>query len=648
MEVLIAVFKANVINRMVYNYDLSNALALLYLQQYALKDEQISTKCSIRTAIFDEDSSDDSLIEQLRPNLPDVVAFSCYLWNYERTLAFCRSLKKIFPKTCTVLGGPEASDPQLVLKYSPTIDFCIAGEGEEPFCQLLRVLLSGERSLKEITGLNYRRGNEIHTNQSYSLIKNIEDIPSVYTPENLGNMKGMIFYETSRGCVNQCRYCVSSLFRKRFFSLERIERELKTIFNYPDITHLDFIDTALDESLDRFKELLRIIIKHNIRHISSGGFLYLNRIDEEVISLMKQAIFRNIRFGFESADPHILQSMGREKIKPHRIENMAHFLRDPFFNISTAVMYLIPGDTYKNLKNTLRTILDYGISEFSCTRFMVFPGTWYYKNAEEEGLIFDPLPPHFLIASRTSTKEEIDRAEQFCINLKILTRFFNAPLFPVLEHFGIDLIDVAENIHIINPDWFNHYIRPRRTDIDLRLSNKIFIVILDYLKKKKLAEKEIHLFEDILTFRYCEIELSGSLTENEAGYQRIENIEEEMKPVVHRFIFYPFKHDMCRIMKKPEKATKEIQPKKTLVFFFVNPIDRTIGKIVPKDYYYLRSLADNLFKGNSVGEVYRQLQQQYPKLTKKSFLAELDELNKLGVMYFKKCSAGFQPAQGAG
>ena len=39
----------------------------------------------------------------------DVVAFSCYIWNIEKTLRIAQNIKKASPHTLLIFGGPEVS-----------------------------------------------------------------------------------------------------------------------------------------------------------------------------------------------------------------------------------------------------------------------------------------------------------------------------------------------------------------------------------------------------------------------------------------------------------------------------------------------------------------------------------------------------------
>ena len=64
---------------------------------------------------------------------PDIISFTCYIWNIEKTLDLCSKLKNK-TKAIIILGGPEVSyRPKDVLTNHDYIDYVLSGEGEEIF-----------------------------------------------------------------------------------------------------------------------------------------------------------------------------------------------------------------------------------------------------------------------------------------------------------------------------------------------------------------------------------------------------------------------------------------------------------------------------------------------------------------------------------
>ena len=135
---------------------------------------------------------------------PDVVAFSCYIWNVTKTLELCSLIKEKY-NCLIVLGGPEvAYRPKDVLSKYNFADFVLSGEGEWTFPDFLDNL-NGDLSC--VSGLAYRKDGEIITvpQKEYS-----DNPPSPYCDEFFESLNGRICYiETSRGCPYRCAFCLS-------------------------------------------------------------------------------------------------------------------------------------------------------------------------------------------------------------------------------------------------------------------------------------------------------------------------------------------------------------------------------------------------------------------------------------------------------
>src|SRR4030043_500976 len=85
-------------------------LALYYLKSYfqqyyprALAPVIIDTKA------FASNQKLSSVAEEIIRQEPEIVGFSCYVWNIERILKLSGMVKKGCPKVKIILGGPEVS-----------------------------------------------------------------------------------------------------------------------------------------------------------------------------------------------------------------------------------------------------------------------------------------------------------------------------------------------------------------------------------------------------------------------------------------------------------------------------------------------------------------------------------------------------------
>ena len=104
MKVLLAAVNAKYIH--------SN-LGIYSLKRYA--EESLKQRDAQRPAVRIElgeytiNQTEESILQDIYRRRPDVVGFSCYIWNIVYIQSLVRDLKKVLPQTRIWLGGPEVS-----------------------------------------------------------------------------------------------------------------------------------------------------------------------------------------------------------------------------------------------------------------------------------------------------------------------------------------------------------------------------------------------------------------------------------------------------------------------------------------------------------------------------------------------------------
>ncbi|MBS1474218.1 MAG: B12-binding domain-containing radical SAM protein, partial [Massilimaliae sp.] len=177
-------------------------LAIRYLRDYAAERGE--------TGILLQEFTINQRIEQILPEIyrtaPELIGFSCYIWNFSMVKRLVSELKKVLPNCLVLLGGPEVSyNAEEALRETPA-DFIICGEGEEAFFRLLDALRNGA-DLQTVSGLAYRAGTEIRVTSPAPLLS-MDDLPFVYRSMDDLEHK-IIYFESSRGCPFSCQYCLS-------------------------------------------------------------------------------------------------------------------------------------------------------------------------------------------------------------------------------------------------------------------------------------------------------------------------------------------------------------------------------------------------------------------------------------------------------
>ena len=109
------------------------------LAVYSLRAYAEFCKEEVTIAEYTINQQPDEILRDLYKRQPEVLCFSCYIWNIEYVEMIIREIKKVLPKTKIWVGGPEVSyDAKKVLERLPEVSGVMMGEGEETFLELMK------------------------------------------------------------------------------------------------------------------------------------------------------------------------------------------------------------------------------------------------------------------------------------------------------------------------------------------------------------------------------------------------------------------------------------------------------------------------------------------------------------------------------
>lgn len=235
------------------------SLALRYLKAYCQSDYP-----NIRIAEYTIKDPAMNIVSDLYRHKPDVIGFSCYIWNIEETIVVIGMLKKILPDTVIVLGGPEVSyDTEYWMNRLPEVDFIVMGEGEETLKHLLDELREG-RAFYSVFGAAYRKNGRIVINPPRPKLK-LDDIPSPHRfAEDVPQLPSrVVYFETSRGCPFSCQFCLSSIeVGVRYFDIERTKSDLLYLIR-SGARLIKFVDRTFNIKRDYAMEIFRFLIENH-------------------------------------------------------------------------------------------------------------------------------------------------------------------------------------------------------------------------------------------------------------------------------------------------------------------------------------------------------------------------------------------------
>ena len=106
---------------------------------YTACKNKLDNECEIKVVEGTINEKQEDIYNRIFAEKPDMIAFSCYIWNITQTLNLACKLKN--QGITIALGGPEVSYRQRdILERYDFADYVLSGEGEDVFPELVKAV----------------------------------------------------------------------------------------------------------------------------------------------------------------------------------------------------------------------------------------------------------------------------------------------------------------------------------------------------------------------------------------------------------------------------------------------------------------------------------------------------------------------------
>ncbi|MCA9610866.1 MAG: B12-binding domain-containing radical SAM protein [Myxococcales bacterium] len=359
----------------------------------------------------------DQCLSDLIDVRPDLIGFSCYLWNVESIIRLSDSIKALLPGCSIVLGGPNAGPiADEILTKHPHIDFIIDDtNGEVPFAKLCEQLLAGDAAdLSQVPSLCFRKDdapvrNEADYEFDIDLLRGVYDR---YPPE--ANLKswyyGRVVYETQRGCPYKCSFCFysegKSLFKDDDAVIDELSRMLKRGLN------VELADATFTTRMSRAKKILGALAAEPYT-----GSLYMqaypSSLDEEMVELLSKNRVEWVAIGLQTTSAEGLAAT-RRRLNKSAFETAVGLMLAYEVPFWVDLIYGLPDTTVEDFLATLDYVISLGVKVITPNRLLGLPGTEMMKNPTDSGLVFGPSPPYEMLKSNTLGIKDVIFCGQVC------------------------------------------------------------------------------------------------------------------------------------------------------------------------------------------------------------------------------------------
>jgi len=384
---------------------------------------------------------------------PDIVGISCMFTSQSNALYDLSALiKKSFPKMPIVAGGHHVTSCLNEVMKDKNIDIAVKGEGEIAMYEILT------KKLSEVKNICYRSGdNVIFTGDdpSHKLLDDFEisynliDIDKYHKANLRSGDVSQLQYEkkwmwvfTSRGCPFGCFFCsVQNVFGKlyRMRNSEKVLDEIEMLVKRYGINHILIGDDNFTLDIERAKSILKGIIKRrlNVTWEATAG-LRADRIDEELVGLMKKTGCKKVVIGVESGDDDYRARVIKKNLDIKNVFYAVDVLTKNGIDANAFFILGMPGETKNTMENTVNLAIKLArrgvFSHFSMASPM--PSTEMTDIAIKEKLLVKQIEPIDLITIDEKplikvegyTQEQLVKFRRKAIFLCLLNSFLYNPI----------------------------------------------------------------------------------------------------------------------------------------------------------------------------------------------------------------------------
>ncbi len=352
---------------------------------------------------------DQALTDLISRNQPDILGFSVFSWNLDRSLYLAERVKKNhLPRI--VLGGPEIT-PGNTRVRSSSIDFRVYGEGEAVF----RRLLTEKRFWDE--GFGSESASEIFQNAENPYLKGFLE------PE----LEDIVLVETQRGCPYRCSFCYYNKSQKR--TCFRDESRLLPVFEWAigrEIGEIYLLDPSLNVRPGLASFLKKVASINAGRKTGFFSEIRAEKVNERLANRFDEAGFTGFEVGLQSTNPKALALVSRPTDLARFLKGTEALLKKGIA-LSIDLIAGLPGDDLHGFMQSVDFVASHGLGEdVQVFPLSVLPGTALRRDAQKLGLRFDPHPPYTIIETPEFSKEDLMLAYDYA-ETRLDTVFFPMP-----------------------------------------------------------------------------------------------------------------------------------------------------------------------------------------------------------------------------
>lgn len=355
----------------------------------------IRNKHTVKILNLNLDENPDAMIKvTLNSFKPEFVGITSTTPLIKEVYRIADLIKGISENITIIAGGPHPTAlPREVLETS-NIDCVVYGEGDVTISSII------ENGVNEQTpNIFFKKEKNIFNSQKNGIrVEDLDGLPlpayelldiSQYRQPLISSRKSPLGYiETSRGCFGQCIFCNKNIHgsKLRMKSPKRVVDEMQRMLTF-GFKEIHIIDDLFTADMKRAQSICEEIIRRNLRFpwYPRGG-IRVDRVNLELLKIMKRAGCYRIPFGIESGCQRIIDRVNK-KITLNQAQEAVKLAKRAGLETECYFMLGLPTETEEDIEKTINFAikLDPDYAKFAIT--IPLPGTKLFSDMQDNNQI---------------------------------------------------------------------------------------------------------------------------------------------------------------------------------------------------------------------------------------------------------------------
>ena len=382
----------------------------------------------------------DDILQEIYRRRPDVVAFSCYIWNLQMIERVLEDLPRVLPEVQIWAGGPEVSyDAPEFLKKHDCMTGVMMGEGEETFLELMEYW-HGKKKLNEIPGITWRDGEgEIKVQPGRPLL-DMNRIPFLY--DELDDFEHrIIYYESSRGCPFSCSYCLSSIDKSvRFRDAQTVVKELQ-FFLDRKVPQVKFVDRTFNCRHSHALTIWNYIREHDNGITNFHFEIAADLLNEEELALlntMRPGLVQ-LEIGVQSTNQKTIEAIDRVMDFSHLCSVVKRVQSGHNIHHHLDLIAGLPWENFDSFRQSFNDVYHLYPDQLQLGFLKVLKGSRMQEKAEEYGIVYHSDPVYEVFYTNWISYQEILELKQIEDMVEV---YYNSGQFPnTIRHLEKEFCD---------------------------------------------------------------------------------------------------------------------------------------------------------------------------------------------------------------